>query len=44
MADLVRQNEQRINACKEQLKEKDDRIKAVEQRLLLLALEDAFYS
>ena len=36
MADLVRQNEQRIAAYKEQLKERDDRIKALEQQLRTL--------
>ena len=36
MADLVRQNEQCIAAYTEQLKEKDDRIKALEQELRAL--------
>ena len=36
MADLVRQNEQRLQAYREQLKEKDERIKALEQQLRAL--------
>jgi len=36
MADLVQQNEQHIAAYKEQLKERDDRIKALEQQLRTL--------
>jgi len=33
MADMVRQNEQRIAAYTEQMKLKDDRVKALEQEL-----------
>ena len=33
MADMVPENEQRIATCTEQLKEKDDQIKALEQEL-----------
>ena len=33
MADMVRENEQRIATYREQLKEKDERIKALEQEL-----------
>ena len=33
MADMVRENEQRIETYTEQLKEKDDRIKELEQEL-----------
>ena len=36
MADMVRENEQRLAAYTEQLKEKDDRIKALEQVLRTL--------
>ena len=36
MADLVPQNEQHIAAYKEQLKEKDDRINALEQEPRIL--------
>ena len=36
MADMVRENEQRIATYTEQLKEKDDRIKALEQELQTL--------
>ena len=36
MADMVRENEQRIAAYTEQLKEKDDWIKALEQELQTL--------
>ena len=36
MADLVRQNEQRLQAYREQLREKDECIKALEQQLRAL--------
>ena len=36
MVDMVRENEQRIATYTEQLKEKDDRIKALEQELRTL--------